>query len=104
MVYEGEDVINTAIGGEFISTGNKNITPSDVGKDISNQPWDHILASVNPVTSSVPKSQPAQPNNPESRVYGSMAGVWLYGLFPAGHMGKRVRVPCVYNSPPWVIR
>ena len=26
-----------------------------------------------------------------------------YGLFLAGHIGKGVRVPCVYNSPPWVI-
>ena len=39
------------------------------------QPWYHILASVNPVTSTVPNSQPAQPDNIESRVYGSMAKV-----------------------------
>ena len=62
-----------------------------------------MLASVNPVTSAVPNSQPAQPNNPEAWVYGSMAEVWPYGLFPAGHMVKRVRVPCVYISLPWVI-
>ena len=58
-----------------------------MGTEISKQPWDHILASVNPVTSAVPKIQPAQPYNPEARVYGSMAKVWTYGLFPAGHMG-----------------
>ena len=29
--------------------------------------------------------------------------MWPYGLLPAGNMGKRVRVPCVYNSQPWVI-
>ena len=75
VVAEGEDVTHTVIEGEFISTGNKNITPSDVGIEIPNQPWDHMLASVNPVTSAVPKSQPAQPNNPESRVYVSMAEV-----------------------------
>ena len=56
-----------------------------------------MLASVNLVTSAVPKIQPAQPDNPEARVYVSMAKVWPYGLFPAGHMGKRVRLPCVYN-------
>ena len=69
-----------------------------------NQPWYHMLASVNPVTSEVPKSQLAQPDNPEARVYGSMAEVWPYGLFHAVHMLKRVQVPCVYNSPPWGIR
>ena len=69
-----------------------------------NQPWYNMLASVNPVTSAVPKSQLAQPDNPEAQVYGAMAEVWPYGLFPAVHMLKRVRVPCVYNYPPWVIR
>ena len=33
-----------------------------------------------------------------------MDEVWPYGLFPAVHMLKRVWVPFVYNSPPWVIR
>ena len=47
-----------------------------------------MLASVNPVTSVVPKIQPAQPDNPEARMYGSMADVWSYGLFPAVHTGK----------------
>ena len=37
-------------------------------------------------------------------MYGSKSKVWPYGLFSAGNMGKRVRVPCVYTSPPWVIR
>ena len=32
--------------------------------EIPNQPWNPMLDSVNPVTSSVPKSQPAQPDNP----------------------------------------
>ena len=26
--------------------------------------------------------------------------MWPYGLFPAGHMGKKLQVPFVYNSPP----
>ena len=30
--------------------------------------------------------------------------MWPYRLLPAGHMGKRVWVPFVYNSLPWVIR
>ena len=30
--------------------------------------------------------------------------MWQYGLFPAEHMGKRVRLTCVYNSPQWGIR
>ena len=72
--------------------------------EIPKQPWDHMLASVNPVISAVPKIQPAQTYNPESQVYGSMAEVCPYGLFPAVHMGKRVRVSCVYNYPPWVIQ
>ena len=72
--------------------------------DILNKPWNTMLDSVNPVTSAVPKSRPAQPDNPEARVYVSNPEVWPYGLLPAGHMGKRVRVPCVYKSPPWVIR
>ena len=73
-------------------------------EDIKKQPWNPMLDSVNPVTSEVPKSQPAQPDNPEAWVYGSNAKVWPYGLFPAGHTGKRVRAPCVYNSSPWGIR
>ena len=73
-------------------------------KEIQKQPWNHMLASVNPVTSEVSKIQPAQPDNPEDQVYGSKAEVWPYGLFPEGYMGKRVQVPCVYNSPPWGIR
>ena len=63
-----------------------------------------MLASVNPVTSEVSKIQPAQPDNTEAQVYGSKAEVWPYGLFPARHTGKKVRVPCVYNYPPWGIR
>ena len=72
--------------------------------EIPTQAWNPMLASVIPVNSAVAKSQPEQPDNPEARVYGSMAEVWPYGLFPAGNMGKRVRVPCIYNYPPWVIR
>ena len=72
--------------------------------EITKQHWNPMLDSVNPLISSVPNSQPAQPDNPEARVYGSKAEVWPYGLFPAGKMGKRVQAPCVYNPPPWVIR
>ena len=71
--------------------------------EIPKQPWNPMLATVNPVNSEVPKSQPAQPNNPEAQVYVSEAEVWPYGLLPAGNMGKRVRVLCVYNNPPWDI-
>ena len=63
-----------------------------------------MLDSVNPVNLAVPNIQLAKPNNPEAWVYVSNSEVCSYGLFPAGHMGKRVRVPCVYNSPPWGIR
>ena len=57
--------------------------------EIPKQPWNPILASVNPVTSVVTKIQPAQPKKPEVRVYGSKAEVWPYGLLPAGYMGKK---------------
>ena len=70
---------------------------------ITKQPWNPILASVNPVTSAVPKIQPAQPDNSEARVYGSKSKVLPYGLFPALNMGKRMRLTCVYNFPLWVI-
>ena len=73
-------------------------------EEIPKQPWNPILASVNPETSAVTNIQPAQPEKPEARVYGSKAEVWPYGLFPAGHMVKKVQVPCVYNFPPWGIR
>ena len=73
VVAESEDGTHTVIENEVISTGNESIPPSDVGTDISKQTWDHILASVNPVTSAVPKSQPAQPDNPGAWVYVSMA-------------------------------
>ena len=61
----------------------------------------NVQASVKPVNSAFPKSQPAQPDNPEAWVYESKAEVCSYGLLPAVHMRKRVRVPCVYNYPPW---
>ena len=38
--------------------------------EIKKQPWNPMLDSVNPVTSEVPKRQPAQPDNPEAPVYG----------------------------------
>ena len=104
VVAEGEDGTHTVIANEVISSSNEKIPPYYVGTDISKQPWDHMLASVNPVASAVPNSQLAQPDNPEARVYGSMAEVWPYGLFHVGYMVKMVQVPCVYNSPPWVIR
>ena len=72
--------------------------------EIPKKPWNPMLDSVNPVTSAVPNNQPEKPDNLEARVYGSKADVWPYGLFPAGNMGKRVRVTCVYISPPWGIR
>ena len=62
-----------------------------------------MLASMNPLTSEVSNIKTAQPYNPEARVYGSNAEVWPYGLLPAGHIGKRVRVPCVYNTTLWGI-
>ena len=62
-----------------------------------------MLANVNPVNSVVTKIKPAQPGNPEARVYVSKDEVWSYGLFPAGNIVKNVRVPCVYNYPPWDI-
>ena len=37
-------------------------------------------------------------------MYVLKAEVWPYELFPAGHMGTKVRLPLVYNSPPWGIR
>ena len=72
------------------------LTPPDMPlrpcpySDIPKQPWNPMLASVNPLTSVVTKSQPVQPENPEDRLYVSKAEVWPYGLFPAGHMGKKV--------------
>ena len=42
-------------------------------EEIPKQPWNPMLASVNPVTSAVPKSQPEQPDNPEAQVHGSKA-------------------------------
>ena len=44
-------------------------------EEIPKQPWNPMSASVNPVTSAVPKSQPSQPDNPEARLYGSKAEV-----------------------------
>ena len=67
--------------------------------NIPKQTWNPTLASVNPVNSAVQKTQPSQPDNPEARMYGSKSKVWPYGLLPAGNMGKRVRLPCVYNYP-----
>ena len=37
--------------------------------DIPKQPWNPMLASVNPVNSTVPNSQHAQPDNPEAWEY-----------------------------------
>ena len=45
-----------------------------------------MLASVNPVTSEITKSQPEQPDNPEAWVYGTKAELWPYGLFATGNM------------------
>ena len=43
--------------------------------EIPKQPWNPMLDSVNPVTSAVIKSQPAQPDNLEAQVYESKAEV-----------------------------
>ena len=48
-----------------------------------------MLASVNPVTSAVPESQPTQPDNPEAQVYISKAKVWPYCLLPAVKNGEK---------------
>ena len=72
--------------------------------DIPKQPWNHMLDSMNPVTSAVLNIQPAQPDNSGARVYVSNSEVWKYGLLSAGKMGKRVRVHCVYNTPQWGIQ
>ena len=64
-------------------------------EEIQKQPWNTMLDSVNPLTPAVQNIQREQHDNPEAGVYGSKSEVWPYGLFPAGHMGKRVRVPCV---------
>ena len=56
--------------------------------EILREPWNPILASVNPVTSAVIKSQRAQPDNPEARVYISKAKVFPYELFPTGNIEK----------------
>ena len=85
-------------------------TPTDVlicpcpYAEIPMQPWNPMLYSMNPVTSEVTKIQPSQPDKPKSRVYGFKSGVWTYFLLPTLNMVKKLRVPCVYNSPPWVIQ
>ena len=43
--------------------------------EITNQPWNPMLASVNPVSSAVTRIQPAQPDKLEARVYGSKSEV-----------------------------
>ena len=63
-----------------------------------------MLASVNSVTSTVPNSQPAQPEKPKYWVYGSKTEVWLYDSFPTGHMVKKLCLPCVYISLIWGIQ
>ena len=55
---------------------------------------------MNPASSAVTKSQPAQPEKYEAPVYGFKSDLCSYGLFPAGHMGTKVRVTCDYNYPP----
>ena len=71
--------------------------------EIPQQPWNPMLAGANSVNSVVTKSQRAQPENTEDWVYGLKSEVWPYGLFPAGHMGTKLRVTFVYNSRTWVI-
>ena len=72
--------------------------------EVPKQPRNPMLDSVNTLNSSVIMTQPAQPEEPEARFYGPKSKFWPYGLFPAGKMSTKVRVSCVYNSPPWDIR
>ena len=69
--------------------------------EIPKQPWNPILASVNPVILKFTRRQPEQPDKPEDWVYGSKSEVWPYGLFPGGNISTKVRVSCVYNSTQW---
>ena len=71
--------------------------------EIPKQPWNPMLDSANPVNSTVTKSQPAQYETSETQVYVSKAQLCPYGLFPIVYMVPKVRVPCVYNYPPWGI-
>ena len=68
--------------------------------EVPKQPRNPMLDSVNTLNSSVIMTQPAQPEEPEARFYGPKSKFWPYGLFPAGKMSTKVRVSCVYNSPP----
>ena len=72
--------------------------------EIPKQPWNPMLASVDPMSSAVTMSQPAQPEDTEAWVYGSKSKVWTYGLFPVVKISAKVRVYFVYNSPSWSIR
>ena len=48
--------------------------------EIPKQPWNHMLDSVNTVNLAATISQPAQPQEPEARVYGPKSKVWTYEL------------------------
>ena len=76
----------------------------DTYAEVPKKPWNPTLDSLNPVNSEVKMSQPAQPEEPEARVYGSKFDVWPYILFPAVKMTAKVRVSCVYNYLTWGIR
>ena len=69
--------------------------------EIPKQPWNPMLASVNPVILAATRSQPEQPEKPEDWVYGSKSEVWPYGLFPEGNISTKLRVSSAYNSTQW---
>ena len=63
--------------------------------EMPKQPWNPMLAGVNPVTSAVTKSQLAEHDEPKARMYGPKSEVWPYGLFTAGHMEKSAGILCL---------
>ena len=71
--------------------------------EVPKKPWNPMLACANPVNSASKMDQPEQPEAPEPWFYGKKFEVWTYVLFTDEEMSAKVRVPCVYNSPPWGI-
>ena len=98
--FHQEGFCHSDLGGSMLTPPNMILNLSPYA-EIPKQPWNPMLASVNPVYSEVTKSQPAQPEKPDDWVYGLKAAVWPYGLLFAGHMVTKVQVPCVYKYPPW---
>ena len=71
--------------------------------EVPKKPWNPMLACANPVNSASKMDQPEQPEAPEPWFYGKKFEVWTYVLFTDEEMSAKVRVLCVYNSPPWGI-